>query len=171
LLNIDVGESWVNAKKSKKIIRKLEKVGVDFIEQPVLANDIEGLKEVTRSTEITIVADESVKPEFLMKIVNERAADMLALKITGLGGIRAVQRYSVVAEEGGLECNIGTYIAQTCILDAASLHIFSSTPVITVSELGRSVIFLENSPIEGLKIENGELKLSGKPGLGVSVDL
>jgi len=170
-LNLDVGESWITAKRSKKIIKMLERVGVEYIEQPVLANDIEGLKEVTRSTEITIVADESVKPELIFKIINEKAADMLALKIMGLGGIRAVQRYSVLAEEGGLECNIGTYVAQTCILDAAGLHLFLSAHPITVSELGRSVIFLENSPIGGLKIEGGELKLSEEPGLGVSVNL
>jgi len=170
ILNIDVGESWGTAKRAKQIIKRLEKIWVDFIEQPVLAHDIDGLREVTMSTDITIVADESVRQEYVMKIIEKRAADMLALKITGQGGITMVKRYAALAEEGGIECSIGSYIAQTGILDAASLHIFVSTPAVSVSEIGRSAILLDDNPFKGIIVENGEVKLRELPGLGVSVN-
>lgn len=168
VLNLDVGESWGTAKRSLKIIRKLERYGVEYVEQPVLAHDIEGLKEVTRGTEITIVADESVKPEFILKLVSEKAADMLALKPLN-GGIITTKKYALIAYEGGLDCNIGTYVAQTGILDAAGMHLFISTPNITVSEIGRSEILLEENPIVGIKLEGGLVNILEEPGLGVRI--
>lgn len=168
ILNLDVGESWGTAKKALKIIKSLERYWVDFIEQPVLAHDIDGLKEVTRNTDITIVADESVRPEFIMKIVYEKAADMIALKPLNHGIITS-RKYALIANEGGLECNIGTYVAQTGILDAVGLHLYFSTPNITVSEVGRSLLLLENNPAIGIKIENGVLEVFNEPGLGVKV--
>lgn len=168
ILNLDVGESWGTAKRSLKIIKKLERYGVEFVEQPVLAHDIEGLKEVTRSTEITIVADESVRPEFILKLVFEKAADMLALKPLN-GGIATTRKYALIAYEGGLDCNIGTYVAQTGILDAAGIHLFISTPNITISEIGRSEILLEDNPIVGIKLEGGLVSIFEEPGLGVKI--
>ncbi|MCS7108463.1 MAG: mandelate racemase/muconate lactonizing enzyme family protein [Sulfolobales archaeon] len=168
ILNLDVGESWINAKRSLRVIRQLERYGVDYVEQPVLAHDIEGLKEVTRNTEITIVADESVRPEFILRLVYEKAADMLALKPLN-GGIASTKKYATIAFEGGIDCNIGTYVAQTGILDAAGIHLFISTPNITVSEVGRSEILLENNPVTGIKIEGGLVNIFDEPGLGVKV--
>jgi len=168
VLNLDVGESWGSAKKALKIIRSLEKYWVDFIEQPVLAHDIDGLKEVTRNTDITIVADESVRPEFILKIVYERAADMIALKPLN-HGIITTKKYALIASEGGLECNIGTYVAQTGILDATGLHLYFSTPNITVSEIGRSLILLGDNPVTGIRIDKGVLEVSNEPGLGVKL--
>lgn len=169
LLNVDVGESWITPKRALKHIRLLEKYGVDFVEQPVVAHDISGLKQVTQNTDVTIVADESVKPGYIMRLLAEKAVDMLALKLTGIGGISAGMRYAFLAEEAGIECSIGTYIAQTSILDAASLHLFYAMPNITVSELGRSVLYLEDDPMAGLKVDRGELVLEDDlaPGLGV----
>ncbi len=168
VLNLDVGESWGTAKRSLKMIRRLERYGVEYVEQPVLAHDIEGLKEVTRGTEITVVADESVRPEFILKLVSEKAADMLALKPLN-SGIITTKKYALIAYEGGLDCNIGTYVAQTGVLDAAGMHLFISTPNITVSEVGRSEILLEENPITGIKLEGGLVNIFEEPGLGVKV--
>ncbi|MEM1982539.1 MAG: mandelate racemase/muconate lactonizing enzyme family protein [Sulfolobales archaeon] len=168
ILNLDVGESWITAKNALRIIRQLERYGVEYIEQPVLAQDIDGLKEVTRNTDITIVADESVKPEFIIRLVSEKAADMLALKPLN-GGILITKKYALIAHEAGLDCNIGTYVAQTGILDAAGIHLFISTPNITVSEIGRSEILLEDNPIKGIKIEEGLTKIFEEPGLGIKI--
>ena len=111
-----------------------------------------------------------MRPEFILRIVYEKAADMLALKIAGLGGITTAKKYADLAEEGGLECNIGSYIAQTGILDAASLHVFVSTPSITISEIGRSILFLDENPIKGIVIKDGVARLRELPGLGVSIE-
>jgi L-alanine-DL-glutamate epimerase-like enolase superfamily enzyme len=168
ILNLDVGESWGSAKRALKIIKRLEKYWVDFIEQPVLSHDIDGLKEVTRNTDITIVADESVSQGTILRIVYEKAADMIALKPLSQG-IITTKRYAIIAEEGGLECSIGTYVAQTGILDAAGLHLYFSIPNITVSEIGRSLLLLENNPAIGIKIENGVLEVFNEPGLGIKM--
>lgn len=168
ILNLDVGESWISTKRALKIIKRLERYGVEYIEQPVLAHDIEGLKEVTRNTEVTIVADESVRPEFILKLVSKKAADMLALKPLS-SGIVATRRYAMIAYEGGIDCNIGTYVAQTGILDSVGLHLFVSTPNITVSEVGRSEILLEDNPVRGIKIEGGIASIYEEPGLGVKI--
>jgi len=170
VLNLDVGESWGSAKKALKIIKSLERYWVDFIEQPVLSHDIDGLKEVTRNTDITIVADESVRPEFILRIVYEKAADMIALKPLNHGIITA-RKYAFIASEGGLECNIGTYVAQTGILDSVGLHLYFSTPNITVSEVGRSVLMLDDNPAVGIKMDNGVLDVFNEPGLGVKLNL
>jgi L-alanine-DL-glutamate epimerase-like enolase superfamily enzyme len=93
---------------------------------------------------------------------------MIALKPLS-HGIITTKKYAIIAEEGGLECNIGTYAAQTGILDAAGLHLYFSIPNITVSEIGRSLLLLENNPAIGIKIENGVLEVFNEPGLGIKM--
>ncbi len=167
-LILDFGESLGSAKRALKIIKILERYGVDFIEQPVLAHDIDGLKEVSKNTDIVIVADESVKSEYILRIVYKKAADMIALKPLN-HGIITTMKYAYIASEGGLECSIGTYIAQTGILDSVGLHLYFSIPNISVSEIGRSVLLLENNPVVGIKMDDGVLNVFEEPGLGVKL--
>ena len=87
-LRLDANQGWT-PKEAVRIIRMMEDKGFDIepIEQPVHANDIEGLKYVTDNVFTPILADESVfSPLDAINII-QRAADLVNIKLMKTGGI------------------------------------------------------------------------------------
>ncbi|MFF2857950.1 dipeptide epimerase, partial [Peribacillus sp. NPDC058002] len=78
-IRIDANQGWTT-KQAISIIHELEerKLNVDLVEQPVQAHDIQGLKEIKRSVQVPIMADESLfSPRDAMRLLNEHAVDLL----------------------------------------------------------------------------------------------
>ena len=62
ILRIDANCAW-NAKQTIEYSKELKKLGVEFIEQPLPADDWNGMKEVYTNSVLPIIADESVIKE------------------------------------------------------------------------------------------------------------
>ena len=58
-LRLDINQGWKDAKTAIKTIRSLSEFNIEWIEQPVAANDLNALAEVTAAVDIPIMADES----------------------------------------------------------------------------------------------------------------
>ena len=70
-LRLDANQGW-KPKEAVMLLRKMEEKGFDIelVEQPVSANDLEGLKYVTQNVNTPILADESVfSPSDAVKII------------------------------------------------------------------------------------------------------
>ena len=83
IIRLDANQGW-QAKEAVRAIRLLEDAGLDIelIEQPVLAEDIEGLKYVTDNTLTPIMADESVfSVQDAKQVLKMRAADLINIKL------------------------------------------------------------------------------------------
>ncbi len=86
-LRIDANQGW-KPKEAVKVLRKMEDAELDleFVEQPVIAQDIEGLKFVTDNVSIPVLADESMfSPRDALNILQKRAADMINIKLMKSG--------------------------------------------------------------------------------------
>ncbi|MCJ7688293.1 MAG: dipeptide epimerase, partial [Clostridiaceae bacterium] len=82
-IRVDANQGW-RPKEAVSVIRKFEDMDLDieFVEQPVNAWDIDGLKYVTDNVETKILADESVfGPSDAFKIIEKRAADLISIKL------------------------------------------------------------------------------------------
>jgi L-alanine-DL-glutamate epimerase-like enolase superfamily enzyme len=167
IIRVDANQGWTT-KQAISIIHEIEerKLNVDFVEQPVQAQDIEGLKEVKRSVHVPIMADESLfSPRDAMRLLNEQAVDLLNIKLMKTGGIRRALQIADIAEAAGVECMIGSMM-ESSVSVAAAAHLATAHPNITMIDLD-APLWIKNEPFEGIQFKKDQLLITDKPGLGV----
>ncbi|WP_270474753.1 dipeptide epimerase [Clostridium cochlearium] len=167
-LRIDANQGW-RPKEAVKILRDMEDVGlqIEFVEQPVSAHDIDGLKFVTDNVAIPVLADESVfSPMDALNILQRRAADFVNIKLMKTGGIYNALKICSLAEIYGVECMIG------CMLEAkvsvtAAVHLACAKNIITKIDLDGPVLCKEDPVKGGALFEEYMITLTDDPGLGI----
>ncbi|MCC7347676.1 MAG: hypothetical protein IT538_09795 [Variibacter sp.] len=145
--------------------------GLDFIEQPIAWNDIDGMAQVAAATPVPIGTDEGVHSlEDLEKHHAKKAARGASLKTIKLGGLSAVMAAGRRMHALGMHVNLAGKIADSSVASAAIAHLGAALPQldwdvsITCQYLARDIAR------EPLKIERGHAGVSDRPGLGVEVD-
>ena len=117
-------------------MRTLEDAGVvlELLEQPVKAADISGLKYVTDRVNTPVMADESVfSPSQVMDLIQQRAADIINIKLMKTGGLSNAIRIADIAGIYSVPCMIGCMI-ESSISVAAAVHLaVAKSDVITRS--------------------------------------
>lgn len=167
-LRIDANQGW-KPKEAVKILRNMEDSGlkIEFVEQPVLAHDIDGLKFVTDNVDIPVLADESVfSPMDALNILQRRAADFINIKLMKTGGIYNALKICSLAEIYGVECMIG------CMLEAkvsvtAAVHLACAKNIITKIDLDGPVLCKEDPVNGGAVFEEYKITTPDEPGLGI----
>ncbi len=167
-LRIDANQGW-KPKEAVKTLRKMEDEGLDieFVEQPVEAHDIDGLKFVTDNVSIPVLADESVfSPMDALTILQKRAADFVNIKLMKTGGIHNALKICSIAEIYGVECMIGCMLEAKVSVNAA-VHLAAAKSIITKIDLDGPVLCSED-PVEGGAIFNEyKITLNNEPGFGI----
>jgi muconate cycloisomerase len=168
-LSSDANQGW----SREDAIAFVEGVGdtLDFIEQPIMGDDVEGMAEVQRHAKAPIGADEglhSVKDIRLHKEMG--AAQGGSLKMIKLGGVTRAYEAACLCDELGMHVNMAGKVAESSISSAAVLHISAAAPSldwglsITKQYVAKDLV---RNPIV---IEAGEAILPDGAGLGVEVD-
>lgn len=167
-LRIDANQGW-KPKEAVKILREMEDAGlqIEFVEQPVAAHDIEGLKFVSDNVYIPVLADESVfSPMDALNIFQRRAADLVNIKLMKTGGIYNALKICSLAEMYGVECMIG------CMLEAkvsvtAAVHLACAKSIITKIDLDGPVLCCGDPVVGGAIFNEYKISLSEDSGLGI----
>ncbi|KAF1712601.1 dipeptide epimerase [Pseudoxanthomonas kalamensis DSM 18571] len=169
LLRLDANQGWT-AKQAVFAMHSLEDAGVvlELLEQPVKAQDIDGLKYVTDRVHTPVMADESVfGPADAIDLIKMRAADIINIKLMKTGGLSNAIRIADIAALYGVECMIGCML-ETSISVAAAVHLgVAKADVITKVDLdGPSLC--QYDPVEGGVIfDDSEITITDAPGLGI----
>ncbi|MCY4582604.1 MAG: mandelate racemase/muconate lactonizing enzyme family protein, partial [Chloroflexi bacterium] len=88
-LRADVDEGWT-AERAIHTLERLAPFNLDFVEQPVIAEDMSGLARIRSVSPVPIAADEAVGVmRDAVRVVEAEAADVLVVKAAQAGGIRA----------------------------------------------------------------------------------
>lgn len=167
-LRIDANQGW-NAKDAVKALRGMEDAGLDieFVEQPVPAHDIDGLKHVTDNITIPVLADESVfSAENALEIMQKRAADLVNIKLMKSGGLYNALKICSVAEIYGVECMIGCMLEAKVSVNAA-VHLTAAKSIITKIDLDGPVLCSEDPVLGGAVFEDYKITVNDEPGLGI----
>lgn len=166
-LRIDANQGWTS-KQAVKIISKLEdkNINIDLVEQPVKYWDLEGMKYVTQNTYTRILADESVfSPLDALKIIQEKAADLINIKLMKTGGIYNALKICDIAEMYGIECMIGCMLESKISVSAAA-NLGAARKIITLVDLDGPAL-CKNDPIIGGPIFKGSsIKMVDRNGIG-----
>ncbi|HEY5158305.1 MAG TPA: dipeptide epimerase [Anaerolineales bacterium] len=167
---LDINQGWKDSRTSIQTIQSLDKFNIEWIEQPVAANDLDGLAEVTATVDIPIMADESChSPADVLKIACQHAADMINIKLMKCGGLYQAAKMLAVAEAAGLPCILGS-MGESSIGSAAGLHFVTANRGILACEL-IGPLFINNDPATGYQVDMATFQAipSEKPGLGVQL--
>lgn len=159
-------------------IDRIAAMGVEFIEQPVHASDLIGLK-ACRGRGIRVAADESLStPQDALRLVSADACDVLNVKVPKAGGLLQSKRVAAIASAAGLPLVVGGGLTFG-ISRFASQHLAASC----TSTLGhchegpgpasQSLTDDLTSPRvtrEQVAEHGGYVPVSTRPGLGCAVD-
>ncbi len=169
LLRIDANEAWTPA-QAISTIRALERFNLEFVEQPVAAYDLQGLKVVREAVVTPIAADEP--------IINERrseafiaggAVDIVVIKPMVVGGLREAIKIAHSALSSGVESVITTTI-DSGVGIAAALHLAAAIEgtracgLATAELLECDLTSGTPQPVDGMMV------CPDTPGLGVEID-
>lgn len=167
-LAVDANMAW-SAREAVRRIERLAPFGLAYCEQPVAHDDLDGLRYVTRHSDVPIMADESVQSlGDVLRIARDRAADLLHLKLIKVGGIDGLRRAAAVADAAGL----GVMVGQTNegrLATAAAAHCARAVPAAYLELYGAEG--LATDPASGFELTRGLASIREAPGLGVDLDL
>jgi L-alanine-DL-glutamate epimerase-like enolase superfamily enzyme len=165
-LTIDANQSY-SPKNAILALSKMIDFDIDLVEQPVPAGDLAGLKMVTDAVSIPVEADEAAYSlDQVMRIVTERIADAVSLKVAKLGGLRNTYAAAKICEAGKIAYRLGAHSGPQ-LLAAHGLQLAAVLPGIWYASELTEFDGLENDPWEGLKLVDGVLHVTDAPGCGV----
>ncbi|MBK2356576.1 dipeptide epimerase [Francisella hispaniensis] len=131
----DANQGW-NVTQTKQFIEEISKYNLDveIIEQPVKYYDIKAMAEITKFSNIPVVADESVfDAKDAERVITEQACNMINIKLAKSGGILEAQKIKKLADSAGISCMVGCMMESPAgILATAS---FALAEGITVADL------------------------------------
>jgi muconate cycloisomerase len=168
MLVVDANGAW-DVAAARVAVEALAPHDVAVVEQPVPGHRLDDLAEVRRTSPIPIGADESVRPEFVDRLIAMHAADVINLKVTREGGIRPALAVAAAARAAGMAIVVGS-VVQTGLVDAACAQLFAVLPDIAYNESGKAPAWHPRDVVIGLEVGDGLFRRPVGPGLGVTVD-
>jgi len=162
VIRVDANTGWT-PKEAIKMINALAPYNIEFVEQPIVAHDLPGLKLIRDNVPIPIIADEScVTVEDIPRVAE--CVDGVNLKLMKCGGIRHALKMIHVARAHNLRVMIGCMIESSLAITAAA-HL---TPLVDYADLDGHLL-ISDDPYVGVTVEKGKLVLPDSAGLGVKV--
>jgi L-alanine-DL-glutamate epimerase-like enolase superfamily enzyme len=161
-IRVDANEGWT-LESARELMPELIRLGVEFVEQPFPAADIDsflGLREV--QPRLPVVVDEGCQN--LADVAPAAAyADGVNVKLAKSGGVREAVRMVHAARALGLHVMLG------CMVESQ----LGVAPAAAIASLADWVdldghLLLAEQPFTGLRFEDGRVLPSAQPGLGVS---
>jgi len=167
ILAADANGCW-QPKEAIGYLRRWEKYRMGWIEQPVGAENIDGLRLVRENVAIPVMADESAKgPREVLRLVEERAVDMLHFKLIKAGGFVPLRAMGAIADAAGIPYMIGQ-MDEGMLATAAAVHAGAASHARHFEIHGYKRV--RTQPFKGLEVRRGSMVLPKAPGLGVEVD-
>ncbi len=169
LIRLDANQGWT-PKQTVTALRELESSGVEieFIEQPVRGNDLEGMKYVTERVTTAVMADESsFGPREVIDLIQMRGADIINIKLMKTGGISNAIKIADIAALYDVDCMMGCML-ETAIGVSAAAHVaVAKSNSITRVDLDAPSLATINPVVGGVLFDGSEISISDAPGLGI----
>lgn len=157
---VDVNEGWT-FEDAKALLPELHQLNVTMVEQPLPKEEYEAMAELKAISPIPLFADESCRTEDEVKKC-AGSFHGINIKLTKCGGITPALRMIDEARALGLKVMLGSMNEST----VGSSAIANLMPLLDEIDADGPLL-LKDDIAEGLLYENGIIKLSGRPGLGI----
>jgi L-alanine-DL-glutamate epimerase-like enolase superfamily enzyme len=159
-IRVDANAAW-SAADAVRVLRRIEPLDLELVEQPVARDDLDGLRWVRERSGIPVFADESCHHAGDIANLAGRV-DGVNLKLMKAGGLREMLRTIHAARAHGMQVMLGSMIESSLALSAAA----QLAPLADYLDLDGHWL-LADDPFRGAPGECGRITLSSRPGLGV----
>ena len=169
-LRLDANQGWT-AKQAVQVIHALEAAGLalEFVEQPVKADDLAGLKFVTDHTLTPILADEAVfSVEDALHILSTHSADIINIKLMKTAGISQAIEVANLTRRHHRTCMVGCMLESGISVTAAAHFAVAHADVVTLIDLDGPQLCQGSAITGGLTMEGPWISLGDAPGLGIT---
>lgn len=134
-IRVDSNMAWTEA-EALAAMPGLARAGAACFEQPLAADELDGMARLVAATGLPVMADESVHDAAsLERVIAARAATAVNVRIAKCGGLVASLARCRRASEAGLTLQIGCQVGETSQLSAAQLAL--------IGAVGRPVAYAE----------------------------
>lgn len=162
VFRIDANTAW-SAEQTIALAPELKALGVEFLEQPLLRDDWEGMKSVVKESALPVIADESCQTE---TDVDRCAGHFhgINIKLTKAGGLTPARRMVQRARELGLQVMVGCMNESSIGISA----IAQLLPLLDYVDMDGSVLIAKDIA-KGVYLDKGKPVFPDGPGLGVTL--
>jgi L-alanine-DL-glutamate epimerase-like enolase superfamily enzyme len=169
-IRVDANEAWTPA-EAIHMIRKLEPLDIEFVEQPVSMYDVDALARVRAVSAVPIAANQTSWTEFnVLDIVRRQAADIILTDQHQVGGLLAFKKVCALCEYAQLPVLKHSF-GDLGVSTAAGLHLLSSCPNTTTMASQTHLHFLQHDIVRPAHaFTHGALRVPRARGLGVDLD-
>ncbi len=160
VLRVDANGAW-SAETGMVHAEALAALDVEFIEQPLKADDWAGMKTMYASSPLPLIADEScVREEDV-----ERCSELfhgINIKLMKCGGLTPARRMITRARELNLSVMVGC-MTESSVGMSAIAHLL---PLLDAVDMDGALL-ISNDPADGVRVEQGVCLYPERSGLGV----
>ena len=166
----DINQGWSEA-DFYRYLPALTDLNLSLIEQPLDADDMEGMTRIARRSPIPIMLDEGVfTPAQAQRGAQLGAGSVLSLKLCKHGSAQGMQQIAGIASAAGQEL-YGGCLLESSLGAAAHLAVFATLPKLHWGcEHFGPLILTEDTTTESLVFKDFQVHLPVGPGLGVTPD-
>ena len=176
---MDVGLDFhgrVHRPMAKQLAKALEPLGLLFIEEPLLSENPEGLRQIAELASTPIALGERLFSRWDFKPFFEiGAVDIIQPDLSHAGGILECRKIAAMAEAYDIavapHCPLGPLALASC------LQLAACTPNVAIQEMSLGIHYNVGHDLlefctdkEVLTPDGGYLAIPEKPGLGITID-
>jgi L-Ala-D/L-Glu epimerase len=166
-LRVDANGSWQLSQALEFAVETMD-AQLEFCEQPLAANDLEGHATLRRRTGLKIAVDESIRTASdIGRVAAAQAADIVVLKPMFLGGWRATKQAAELARSCGLTPIITTAL-EGAVGRAHATHYAAALSLTNYAQgLGTGLLIAKDLTPSPLTVAHGMIALPAVGGLGI----
>lgn len=176
---MDIGVDFhgrVHKSMAKVLAKELEQFKLMFIEEPVMAQNNEALREIANHTSTPIATGERMFSRWDYKnLLIDGYVDIIQPDVSHAGGISEVKKIVTMAEAFDVavapHCPLGPIALAACVqIDACTPNAFIQEQSLGIhyNAAGDLLDYLENKDL--FTFENGFIKIPSSAGLGVKIN-
>jgi muconate cycloisomerase len=155
---------------AKRYAERTREADLAFIEQPLPADDLAGLKALARATKTPIGMDETIQSLADIEAVKRAGAKGVSLKLIKLGGFREALAAGKLCKKLGLKINVAAKIAESSIGTAAAVHLACAAPNVDWGVSLTNMYLAEDIVKQPIALHDGHVTLPDGHGIGVDID-
>ena len=166
-LRVDANQGY-SAESYKKFVDQTASLKLEFVEQPLPADDLTGMRRLPEPVRKATAADESLLDarDAIECLQTPRPFGIFNIKLMKCGGIAPGLQIAGIAHLTGTDLMWGC-MDESRIGIAAALHAALASPATRYLDLDGSLDLARDLVQGGFELINGEMTVTGKPGLGV----
>jgi len=169
-LRLDVNEAWTVG-TATRMLKRLERFDLEFVEQPVRMDDIDALLRLRRATAVPIGANQSGwTASRIFEIAKSKAADVIVTDPHQEGGLSALRKVIAICEVAGLPVAHHAFSGLTIAMTAAQQVYAASPNAIAAGQAYAPGFITGDVTTRTFSPEGGGATLPTGPGIGVELD-